>query len=55
MSDKIEKIIRSIKGIKPAEVKPYFYTRLSAKLDSINSKEVLMVILNICDIFIQLI
>ena len=40
MSDKIEKIIRSIKGIKPAEVKPYFYTRLSAKLDSINSKEV---------------
>jgi len=39
MSDKIEKILNSLKGIKPAEVKPYFYTRLSSKLDSINTKE----------------
>ena len=40
MSDKIEKILNSIKGIKPAEVKPYFYTRLSTKLDTIQNKEV---------------
>jgi hypothetical protein len=39
MSDKIEKILNSIKGIKPAEVKPYFYTRLSTKLDSIQNNE----------------
>ena len=39
MSDKIEKILNSLKGIKPAEVKPYFYTRLSTKLDSINNNE----------------
>tara|TARA_Y100001970_G_scaffold253950_1_gene329259 strand:- start:132 stop:434 length:303 start_codon:yes stop_codon:yes gene_type:complete len=40
MSDKIEKILNSIKGIKPADVKPYFYTRLSTKLDNIQNKEV---------------
>ena len=39
MSDKIEKILNSIKGIKPAEVKPYFYTRLSTKLDTIQNNE----------------
>ena len=39
MSDKIEKILNSIKGIKPAEVKPYFYTRLSTKLDTVQNKE----------------
>ena len=40
MSDKIEKILNSIKGIKPAEVKPYFYTSLSTKIDTIQNKEV---------------
>ena len=39
MSDKIEKILNSIKGIKSAEVKPYFYTRLSNKLDTVQNKE----------------
>ena len=39
MSDKIKRIINSIKDIKPAEVKPYFYTRLSTKLENINTKE----------------
>ena len=39
MSDKIEKILNSIKGIKPAKVKPYFYTRLSTKLDTIQNNE----------------
>ena len=39
MSDKIEKILNSIKGIKPAEVKPYFYTRLSSKLDTVQNNE----------------
>ena len=39
MSDRIEKILNSIKGIKPAEVKPYFYTRLSTKLDTIQNNE----------------
>jgi len=40
MSDKIEKVLKSLKGIKPVEVKPYFYTRLSAKLDNAYNKEV---------------
>ncbi len=39
MSDKIEKILNSIKGIKPAEVKLYFYTRLSTKIDTIQNNE----------------
>ena len=39
MSDKIEKILNSVKDIKPAEVKPYFYTRLSSKLDTVQNKE----------------
>ena len=39
MSDKIEKILNSVKHIKPAEVKPYFYTRLSSKIDTVQNKE----------------
>ena len=39
MSDKVEKILISIKGIKQVEVKPYFYSRLSSKLENIQSNE----------------
>ena len=39
MSDKVEKILNSIKGIKQVEVKPYFYSRLSSKLENIQSNE----------------
>ena len=39
MRKKIKKILSSIEGIKPVEVKPYFYTRLSSKLDTIHKKE----------------
>ena len=39
MRKKIKKILSSIEGIKPVEVKPYFYTRLSSKLDTIHNKE----------------
>ena len=39
MSDKSEKILNSIKVIKPGYVKPYFYSRLSTKLDTIQNNE----------------
>ena len=39
MRKKIKKILSSIEEIKPVELKPYFYTRLSAKLDTIHKKE----------------
>ena len=39
MRKKINKILSSIEGIKPVEVKPYFYSRLSSKLDTIHKKE----------------
>ena len=39
MRKKINKILSSIEGIKPVEVKPYFYSRLSSKLNTIHNKK----------------
>jgi hypothetical protein len=39
MKDKIDQILRSINNIKIIKTKPYFYTRLSTKIESLNYKE----------------
>ena len=40
MNKKIEEIFDSIKNINKANPKPYFYTRLSSKLDDRSKKEI---------------
>ena len=39
MKDKIDQILSSISNIKIVKTKPYFYTRLSTKIESLNYKE----------------
>jgi len=39
MKDKIDQILSSINNIKIIKTKPYFYTRLSTKIESLNYKE----------------
>lgn len=39
MNKKIKNILKSIDDIKQVEIKPYFYNRLSAKLEEINHTE----------------
>ena len=39
IKDKIDQILSSISNIKIVKTKPYFYTRLSTKIESLNYKE----------------
>ena len=39
MKNKIDQILNSINNIKIVKTKPYFYTRLSTKIESLNYKE----------------
>ena len=39
IKDKIDQILNSISNIKIVKTKPYFYTRLSTKIESLNYKE----------------
>jgi hypothetical protein len=39
IKDKINQILSSISNIKIVKTKPYFYTRLSTKIESLNYKE----------------
>jgi len=39
IKDKIDQILSSINNIKIVKTKPYFYTRLSTKIESLNYKE----------------
>ena len=39
IKNKIDQILSSISNIKIVKTKPYFYTRLSAKIESLNYKE----------------
>ena len=39
MNDRIEKILDTVNDIKQVEVKPFFYTRLSSKIQYINNSE----------------
>ena len=39
IKDKINQILSSINNIKIVKTKPYFYTRLSTKIESLNYKE----------------
>jgi len=34
IDDEIERTLQSLEGIKPAEPKPFFYTRLQARMES---------------------
>tara|TARA_B100000579_G_scaffold275955_2_gene228160 strand:+ start:2983 stop:3285 length:303 start_codon:yes stop_codon:yes gene_type:complete len=39
MNKRIEKILDAVNDIKQVEIKPFFYTRLSSKLEYINNSE----------------
>ena len=41
MKNRIDKIFKSIEGIKQANVKPFFYTRLTSKLKNSQNAEVI--------------